>query len=327
MRIFLITLLIVVCGAGIFLFAKKDSDNSFELEKIFEQESPEYSLLFTGDIMLERGVDWRNQRYGTGAPTYPFELIADSLKEADLTIGNLEGPISDKGVRVGSIYSFRMDPKYIEGLTFAGFDVLSLANNHMFDYTAAALTDTVVRLNAAGIGTAGAGKDYNEANKAHIETLENGTKIAFLSYTNLYPQSLWATEDSPGISTPEIENVKRAISETRQNADIVILLWHWGEEYQTTSHPREQELARALIDAGADLIVGHHPHVAQEIETYNGKTIAYSLGNFVFDQDFSEETMKGLMLEVKVKDVQIISAQPIPISINSSFQPYLTESN
>jgi poly-gamma-glutamate capsule biosynthesis protein CapA/YwtB (metallophosphatase superfamily) len=325
MRYLLIILAILVVSFGVFLASSRETQRSFEIDSLFLEEPETYTLLFVGDIMLERGVDWRNQRYGTGEPTYPFKLIADALKETDLTIGNLEGPISDKGVRVGSIYSFRMDPKYIEGLKFAGFDVLSLANNHMLDYTAAALTDTVERLRIAGIGTAGVGKNYGEANAAHIEELPDGTRIAFLSYTNLMPDSFKAGPNSPGLSDDNLSIVQNSIDEIRNSADIIVLLWHWGDEYQTQSHPREQEIARTLIDAGADLIVGHHPHVAQEIETYSGKTIAYSLGNFIFDQDFSEETMKGLMLEVKVKEGQIISASPIPISINSSFQPFLTQ--
>lgn len=323
MRHLLIILAIVAVSFAVFWFSPSETQRVFEIENIFVEEPEEYTLIFTGDIMLERGVDFRNQRQGTGEATYPFELIVETLSEADLTIGNLEGPISDKGVRVGSIYSFRMDPKYIDGLTFAGFDVLSLANNHMLDYTTAALTDTVERLRIAGIGTAGAGKNYEEANKPHIETLPDGTTIAFLSYTNLMPESFEAEATSPGLSDSDVEQIKNQIAILNTQYNILVLLWHWGDEYQIQSHPREQQIAHELIDAGADLIVGHHPHVAQEIEIYNGHTIAYSLGNFIFDQDFSEETMKGLMLEVKIKEREIISAHPIEIQLTNTFQPYV----
>ena len=216
-----------------------------------------------------------------------------------------------------------MDQAYIEGLTAAGFDVLSLANNHMLDHTAAALVDTIDRLRAAGIGTAGAGRDYTEANAPHIEELSDGSKIAFLSYTNLMPESFSASAERPGISTPDVEVIKSTIIHLKSENDLVVLLWHWGEEYQPRSHPREQAIARELIDAGADLIVGHHPHVPQEIEQYKGTYIAYSLGNFIFDQYFSEETMKGLTLKIKVKDKLIISAEPINIQLTPTYQPYI----
>lgn len=320
----IIIAVLVLAGAGFWLFSSSAGE-SWEFNNVFEREPAKYTLLFTGDIMLNRGVDHANRTRGTGEPTYPFALIADTLRGADLAIGNLEGPISDKGRNVGSEYSFRMDPKYIEGLTFAGFDVLSLANNHMFDYTAAALVDTVERLDAAGIGTAGAGAGYEEANAAHIEELPNGTRAAFLSYTNLYPNNLVSRGQTPGISDPDIKHIKAVISGLTTDADIIVLLWHWGEEYETTSHPREQAIARELVDAGADLIVGHHPHVAQEIETYKGTAVAYSLGNFIFDQYFSAETMRGLMLRVTVKDGKIINAEPVNIQLTDTYQPYVVK--
>src|SRR3989344_4240990 len=307
---YLLILLVALVGAGILIWHQyAPRGTTWNIETALRDEPEEYTILFVGDIMLDRGVEFMNQTRGTGSPYYPFEKAAEVLRAADLTIGNLEGPISNKGTRVGSIYSFRMDPRYIEGLTFAGFDVLSLANNHMWDYGREALIDTADRLRAAGIGTAGAGRNFNEANAAHIEALPEGTTIAFLSYTNLYPKNLGAEIESPGISNPDVSIIKERISELRPNVDLIVLLWHWGEEYQTRSHPREQAIAHELIDAGADLIVGHHPHTPQEIEEYNGKYIAYSLGNFIFDQNFSEETSRGLMLKVLLKDKQIISAE------------------
>ena len=323
MRALFFIVIFAVLLAGAFYLFSGSAGETLNIENPFSAR--EYTILFVGDIMLDRGVDYANQTQGTGAPTYPFEKIASTLREADVTIGNLEGPISDKGVNVGSEYSFRMDPKYIEGLKAAGFDVLSLANNHMFDYTAAALVGTVDRLHAAGIGTAGAGHDYTEANAPHIEELPDGTKIAFLSYTNLMPEGFSATIERPGISNPDTDDIKSEITNLKTSVDLVVLIWHWGVEYEPTSHPREQAIAYELIDAGADLIVGHHPHVPQEIEQYKGTYIAYSLGNFIFDQFFSEETMKGLMLEIKVKDKQIISAEPIPIQLTPTYQPYVAQ--
>ena len=282
----------------------------------------EITLLFTGDIMLSRGIAGQIKKHQD--PRYPFLKIASTTQEADLTFGNLEGPISSRGRNQGSIYSFRAKPEVIEGLKFAGFDILSLVNNHIWDWGKAALEDTVDILKYAGIETIGAGKNYKEANKPAIKEI-NGEKIAILAYTNLYPKSLEAAENSAGISSFEIEKIKNEIKElkTSQAADIVIISFHWGEEYQTRSNKTQQNIAHALIDAGTDLIIGHHPHVVQEVEPYRGGWAAYSLGNFVFDQNFSEETREGLMLKVKIQDKKIVEVKPIKIKFADTFQPML----
>jgi len=280
-------------------------------------------LIFVGDIMLGRGVAYQVQKNG-GDFRFPFLLVKDFLESVDLVFGNLEGPISDKGKNQGSIYSFRFSPEAVEGLIFAGFDAVSLANNHIWDWGSEALLDTVEILNNAGIKVIGAGRNYEEANKTEIFEI-GGTRIAFLAYTDLYPKSLRASEDYPGMSDFDLEKVKMAVAEAREAVDLVVVSWHWGEEYQTHSNLHQQEIAHALIDAGADLVVGHHSHVPQEIEKYNGAFVVYSLGNFVFDQNFSEETMGGLALEVAVKAKKIQEVRPVYFKINSHFQPYFEE--
>lgn len=287
---------------------------------LLNMRDSEANLIFVGDIMLSRMIgdimarknDWK----------YPFLKIADFLRRADLTIGNLEGPISSRGVNQGSIYSFRADPKAVEGLLYSGFDVLSIANNHILDWGRVALADTVDILTEMRIATVGAGRNFEEANRPHI-TEVRGTKIAFFAYTNLYPESLWATETQGGVSMPILENIKESISKVRNEVDTIILLWHWGEEYQTKFHLREQKLAHTLIDAGADIIVGHHPHVVQETEEYNGGYIAYSLGNFVFDQNFSEDTRRGLTLKITLRNGKIFKTEKLEVRFNSDFQPFL----
>ncbi len=318
-----LVLFLAIVALGIFVYGTlKFPERSFIVVRRVSPppiEEP-VTLLFVGDMMLTRGVGvsiWKN---GGGDPRYPFLLVASTTVGVDLVVGNLEGPISARGVNVGSIYSFRHPPERVEGLAFAGFDVVSLANNHIWDYGRAALEDTLLTLRDAGIAPVGAGRNFDEANAPYIADIK-GTRIAFLSYTNLYPESLWATENRPGISNPDLQNLKSKILNLKSEVDILVILFHWGDEYQPKSHPREQALAHELIDAGADLIVGHHPHVVQEIENYGGKYIAYSLGNFVFDQNFSEETMRGLILKVKVKNKKIESVEPIAIQISPDFQP------
>lgn len=284
-----------------------------------------FKIIFTGDIMLDRGVKAAINNYGEGDYSFPFLKIADYLKGADLTIGNLEGPISDKGNNVGSIYSFRADPMAAIGLSFAGYDLVGLANNHMFDYTVQALEDTLSRLKKEGIEYVGAGLSKEQALEAKIFTLSDGTKIAFLAFTNLGPKSWAAQEESTGLAWLDQENLESSIAKAKDKADIVAVMFHWGEEYQKKSNNEQKRFARLAVDFGADLIVGHHPHVAQEIEQYKGKYIAYSLGNFVFDQSFSKETMEGLILETIVQDKKIAEVSSQKITINDFYQAEKTK--
>ena len=233
-----------------------------------------------------------------------------------------EHDIADK--KRGSIYSSRAKPQAVQGLKFAGFDILSVVNNHILDWGRVALIDTLDILKTNGIASAGAGRNYAEANEPAIINFED-TRIAFFAYTNLVSKSFSATKDSAGISFFDLERVKKSIAETRAETDIIIVSLHWGEEYKTKASDFQKKLAHELIDAGADLIIGHHPHVAQEVEQYRGKRIAYSLGNFVFDQNFSEDTRRGLMLKVTVQDEKISTVQPISIKFSPTFQPELAE--
>lgn len=286
-------------------------------------------LLFVGDIMLDRGVAYFIKKHDD--VKFPFLKSAEILKSADLTIGNLEGPISDRGTKSGSIYSFRFDPKVLEGLTYAGFDVLSLANNHIFDYGREALVDTREHLKNADISGVGAGANYGEVNKPAILEVK-GAKFSFLSYTDLYPRSLYATPEKslrdlgastarPGISEFDPETILKQVKELKQNDDFVTVLLHFGDEYTKEPNKKQREFAKVLADAGADLIVGHHPHVVQPVEKIGDTWVAWSLGNFVFDQGFSEETMRGLALGVLVRDGKVLSVLTVPVVLNNMFQP------
>lgn len=290
------------------------------LNQVFKKEV--VNLVFVGDIMLSRGV--ANQIRKNSDFNYPFLKIADYLNAFDLAIGNLEGPISDKGKNQGSIYSFRADPKVVEGLKYAGFDLMSLANNHMFDWGREALIQTRELLEGGGIKSTGAGKDYAQANEPAVFEI-NGQKLAFLAYTDLYPKSLAATEASAGVSDFNLEKIKAKIGDLKSAGNLVVILMHWGEEYQTKSNATQQKIARGFIEAGADLVVGHHPHVPQEIEQYEDKWIVYSLGNFVFDQNFSVETMKGMAVEVEVRDGGVVGVVSREVEINPTFQPSLVK--
>lgn len=278
------------------------------------------TLMFVGDIMLDRGVEYMIEKYGNQDYKFPFLKITDNLKMADILFGNLEGPVSDKGIKVGSIYSFRIDPKAIEGLTFAGFDILSVANNHIFDYGRPAMEDTFSRLKEAGINYVGGGFSEEEAHSPVIKEIK-GVKIAFLSFTSLGSKNWAAQEKRSGIAWLTEDNVKEDVTMASNRADLVIISFHFGDEYQTQSNPEQKYFAHLAVDYGADLVVGHHSHVVQEVERYKESYIAYSLGNFIFDQGFSEETMRGLLLKVIVRNKKIEEVAPVKIKINQYFQP------
>ena len=315
-----LTLLLTIEG-----FTKSISYSS----EIISPEKKTISVVLVGDIMLNRGVEYMMKTEGNGDFRFPFSKIAKDLKKADILFGNLEGPISDKGIKVGSIYSFRAEPEAIEGLTFAGFNLISLANNHAFDYGREALEDCLAKLSKAGIDYVGAGFNEGEAYGGRTPVIKEieGTKIGFLAYTNLGPESWKASEKNSGIawiSEKDFEKIKKDIENAKSQADILIVSLHAGEEYAAEPTQFQIEFSKVAIDARADLVIGHHPHVVQKSEKYKDKWIFYSLGNFVFDQSFSQETMKGEILEILIKDGKINELIPKKIKLNNYFQPEIT---
>jgi len=321
---------LIICLTALFgsFFTFEFAEFNKEISQLFlaqvsaplEKQTKPATLIFVGDIMLDRGVEWSINKYGKGDFKFPFLKVAEELNKADILVGNLESVISDKGQKVGSIYSFRAEPEAMEGLTFAGFDIVSVANNHIFDYSKAAMEDSFKRLKAAGIDHIGGGFNNEEAHSPIIKEI-NGVKIAFLAYTNLGSKYWLSGNEQSGITSLTKEKLEEDIKEAKKQANLLIISFHFGDEYQTKSNSNQKFWAHLSIDSGADLVIGHHPHVVQEIEEYKGKYIAYSLGNFVFDQGFSKETMEGLLLKVIVENGKIKETIPVKIQINQFFQP------
>lgn len=290
-----------------------------EIEQV-EIEKEEIILLFVGDIMLNRGVEYYIKRNNDWR--WPFLQVADFLNEADVVFGNLESVISDKGHNVGSIYSFRADPKSMEGLIYSGFNIVSVANNHSFDYTGKAFSDSLSRLKEAEILYTGGGYSKDEAYSPTIKELK-GTKIGFLGYTSVGSPSWEATSNSPGIAWIDIHRIdklRNEVASAKNKVDFLIVSFHFGEEYQKKPSNKQVTMAEAAIDSGANLIIGHHPHVLQPLVEYKDGWIAYSLGNFIFDQYFSEETTSAAILKVVIKGKTIKSVEMIPTKINNSYQ-------
>lgn len=288
-------------------------------EDLYKIPDDEIDLLFAGDIMLDRGVRQNVEAYfghGYGAL---FER-APQIREADIAFANLEGPASDKGEDQGSIYSFRMEPRSLTALREAGFDVLSVANNHAGDWGREAYADTIANIHNAGMFAIGGGAHKTDAKKPKIIE-QKGIKIGFLGFSDVGPEWLAATETTPGILLASDPNFDQIVKDAAAECDVLVVSFHWGEEYQAGEHSARQEmLAHRTIDAGAKLVIGHHPHVIQDTEHYGGGYIAYSLGNLIFDQAFSKDTMQGLLLSVRLKRDDILNVHKKIVKLNEKFQ-------
>ncbi len=323
MKVFIVSILAAALGffSGASLLNSAYQKNSASLLQVSApvlENKQEATLVAVGDIMLSRAVGRRIA--SSGDFNFPFRNIAPIIQKADIAFGNLESPIAAGGTDQENYFSFKAEPKTAEGLKFAGFDVLSLANNHSMDWGGDALLEAINTLSSRGIRAVGAGKNNEEANAPVIINI-NGIKIGFLAYTLIYPREIWATETRAGTSEFSFVSAEENMHHLRKEADVVVVSFHWGEEYEMKSSEEQQQIARAIIDAGADLIIGHHPHVVQEVERYKNGWIAYSLGNFVFDQYFSKETMDGLLLQVNIKGNKITELSQVKIQLNRDFQP------
>jgi poly-gamma-glutamate synthesis protein (capsule biosynthesis protein) len=278
----------------------------------------ETSLIAVGDIMLARAVGTRITRNGVD---YPFAELRDLLTSADITFGNLETPIIEGAPVANDNLVFRSDVGVEKGLVAAGFDVLSLANNHTMNYGVRGLERTIDLLDAAGVEHVGAGT----AESAHTATIveHNGVRFAFLAYvdTAFTPDTYAATESTLGVAMMDITQMQKDVAAARTQADAVIVSMHAGEEYAAAPDTTQQEFAHAAIDAGVELVIGHHPHVIQPVEQYSGKYILYSLGNFVFDQGFSQETVEGLLATVHFAGAQVDHVEYTPVVIEDYAQP------
>ncbi|MEK7637996.1 MAG: CapA family protein [Patescibacteria group bacterium] len=280
-------------------------------------------LLFAGDIMLSRSVgDSMNAKRDW---LWPFSRIASVTASADLAFANLETTVSTRGAKNGCGFCFRADPKAVVGLVNAGFDVLSVANNHIWDFGPQAFTDTLGYLAVNDISAVGGGRNAAEARLPVVRTVR-GARIAYLAYTDLLPASAGALASHSGANIWDEQRMKEDVARARTMADVVVVSVHSGTEYELLHNAVQGRMYHAIIDAGADLVVGTHPHVVQDVERYGGKWIAYSLGNFVFDQNFSEETRKGLLLVVTVTGGRIADVSQIPVDISNQYQVAIHDS-
>lgn len=276
--------------------------------------------------MMDGSIRPNIEKYGYD---YFWKDVSEYFKADDLTIGNLETSITMKaGKWPNKQFNFRSDPANVWAMERAGIDVLSLANNHILDYGYAGLIDTMNLLDQSLVKYVGAGRNKSEAIKGEIIE-KNGLKIGILSFSRVVPDVKWyGTNKRAGLVGAydgHIPEVERRIKEMKEETDLVVLSIHWGVERSQYPRGSEQKLARRLIDSGADIIMGHHPHVIQGIEVYKGKPIFYSLGNFVFtgkkqpmiDTMIGQINLIGKNIDsIEVIPFQIKNGRPIKIDDN-----------
>lgn len=264
----------------------KDTQEEVKAEEEVEtpiEEEPEVKtkLVFTGDVLLTGYLLTQYDSKGIQGILAPD--IVEEMNQADLTMVNEEFPFSNRGTAAeDKQFTFRIDPKRVNVLKDLGIDIVTLANNHVLDYGQDALVDTFETLENAQIQYVGAGNNHEEA-KQRREFELNGMNIGILAASRVIPVPSWAAGSSPGVfTTYDPTNLVAEIKSAKESCDVVIIYVHWGIERDEYPQDYQRELAKKYIDAGADIIIGAHPHVLQGIEYYNGKPIFYSLGNFIF---------------------------------------------
>jgi len=280
-----------------------------------EASKEECELVFVGDVMLSRNVA-RSVTTMNRPFSYPFERTASLLQEADLAFCNLESPISGRGERVEKNYTFNAPPRAIEGLTYAGFDVVSLANNHILDHGPVAMEDTIRHLEGKGIRQVGLCTNDGPQEPGIFE--RHGVRIAYLAYCDpvpkySYAQEFYVFDKRPAKSTREA--LARDITALKEKANIIVVSLHWDIEYKLEPSKHSRELGRFIIDQGAHIVAGHHPHVLQDPEVYKKGLIIYSMGNFVFDQHSRPPTRKSRIYRVLVNKHGIAEADYMPCDI------------
>lgn len=273
-----------------------------------ETQQKEVTMVFSGDILLSSYV--LNNYESNGMSGVLSEELLGEMQGADLTMVNEEFPFSNRGTKASDKqFTFRVDPSYVKILQEMGIDVAAVANNHALDYGKDALSDTFQTLDGAGIAYVGAGDSKERAAQPYVAQL-GGKTIGFLAASRVIPEVSWNIDNSqPGmLCTYDSAALCAAIRKAKESCDYVVVYVHWGIERENIPQYYQRQLGKAYIDAGADLVIGSHPHVLQGIEYYNGKPIVYSLGNYIFNQEISST----VLLKATVTPENETSLQLIP---------------
>lgn len=279
-----------------------------------------------GDIMLAGSGEKTFRRLGYD---YPFAATAKTLRQGDIVIGNLEAPVALSGEEfIAKKFRFRQSVKTAPALKSAGFTHLSLANNHILDFGAEGLRQTLEALGRQGLAFSGAGQDLATARRAWLTEVK-GVHIAFLSYSLIYPEEFFAGNGRAGTAPGYPAFFIADITEAKKTADYVIVSFHWGGEGLDTPKPYQLAVGHKAIDAGADIVIGHHPHVLQGIEYYRRGVIFYSLGNFAFgsmSRAADSSIIARITLDGGIKEVEVIPLNVLNREIRFQPRPQKEES-
>jgi len=267
-------------------------------ESVIPALKKEVTVVAVGDMMLGRFVEELSLRHGFD---YPFASSSDIFSDAEIIFANFEGAIPSKHKKTPSYnYKLSVPKEAVVAVHQSGINVVSLSNNHTEDFGLEEYKNTISVLNNAGIATVGKNSDYVYE--------KNGTRIRFMGWNDTFARL-------------PLSDFTEGVRASKNDGEFLIASVHFGEEYKTTSNARQKEVAHALVNAGADVVIGTHPHVVEEMEIYHGKPIFYSLGNFVFDQYFSEETQRGLAVKITIQE-GVVVYEMLPIDLIKS-QPKL----
>lgn len=289
--------------------------NALSTDSIFQYIDPfsasikndapeEYTIIATGDVIPARSVNSKLVQLNNF--NYPYEKTVNFLKSADAVFVNLESPLLPKCEPTLEGMIFCGDQRNVQGLVYAGVTVANIANNHTGNYGIDGVNSTVDLLKKSGINVTGNGKPA-------IVTIRDKT-VGFLGYNNIGGKE-------PGIAWADLPQVQQDIQKLKKQVDFVIVTFHWGTEYTSTPNTTQTELAHTAIDAGADLIIGNHPHWVQGVEQYKGKFITYAHGNYVFDQMWSQETREGVLGKYVFNNKELVRIEFVPIIIDNYSQP------
>lgn len=269
----------------------------FSFVRSIKLPEPETTIILTGDIMLGRSV--MGTSLSKHDPSYPFRKVSAVLKKANIVFGNLENPIISICPPSDSGFTFCADPKMIYGLTYAGVSVVNLANNHTKNYGEDGLIQTEKYLTDNGISYVGA--------ENLVTKVINGTRFGFLGF--------YLIDRTPSDADYQL------IKDSKKKVDVLLVMVHWGIEYTSEPTDSQRSTAKDIVAAGADVIVGSHPHWVQTIDTINGTPVFYSLGNFVLDQAWSEETKKGLAIRLTFTGNRLAKVEKLPVYMKNFAQP------
>lgn len=316
MAVLLACLLLVPAGCG---SAGAGSEFSFgalwrSVSKAASAGDGLVTVSAAGDVNFGDGVTPTLTSEGL---SYPFSGVVEAFESTDLSFVNLECCISSQGSPVpGKEYCFEGPADSAGALAQGGIKVVSLANNHSKDYGTQAFADTLAHLKESGIAYCGAGNNATEAySPAILEA--HGAKVAFLAFTWVVPDGWPATSTTPGVATSyDRARLAGSIKEAKKNADFVVVSFHWGIELATSPNGDQRSLGHLAVDSGADLVLGHHPHVVQGLELYKNRLIAYSLGNFVFSPP-REISSRSMMVLALLGRQGLVQARIVPAVIRN----------